>query len=244
MWFRLTWLHPLATARPKTTPWPWWKGQDQAVPQTKDSETAWDFSNFSIGKNAVSFGWTAKSVRDEFEAANGHRATTFKKTVKQRQALLRDKQTAPHQHCKGWNLATPKWAAPRPPGYMYELVIPPFCTCQFELGFCHSQLQESETKWIQFYEKVHGTPTLPMSMLSLRETWRSMKATQPGPGGARKGTQDSQMPMSHFLKDGGYWAEALQLWEPPQQEGGENVPRKCTGDRIQSNMSLQRSQTI
>lgn len=43
-----------------------------------------------------------------------------------------------------------------------------------------------------------------MSMLSLRETWRSMKATQPGPGGARKGTQDSQMPMSHFLKDGGY----------------------------------------
>ena len=35
------------------------------------TQAAWDFSDFSIGKNAVSFGWVAKLVRYECEAANG-----------------------------------------------------------------------------------------------------------------------------------------------------------------------------
>ena len=35
------------------------------------TQTAWHFSDFSIGKNAVSFGWVAKLVRYECEAADG-----------------------------------------------------------------------------------------------------------------------------------------------------------------------------
>lgn len=42
-------------------------------------------------ENAVSFGWVAELARSEFEAANGHPATTSKEKVKQRQALLREK---------------------------------------------------------------------------------------------------------------------------------------------------------
>lgn len=71
-----------------------------------------DFSNFSSGKKKCPFGCVARLVRYELEATNGHLAITGEEKAKQRLALLRDKETAPHRH------HPPELGSSRTPGFL------------------------------------------------------------------------------------------------------------------------------